>query len=501
MPDYNFFRADSPSGRKIHGVGLFVRKGIPVLKADCDLPNVLIARLIQMNMTVVLVYRPPRADSRFLAQLYELLNRTYDTCHEMCLLGDFNLPGLTWDEELVTRNATPQEREYFNMFNEMCLSQIVNFPTFLSSSNILDLVFLTDEDRYSSLDFSQPFPGCGHVIIHFELMFNSNEKDESTRRDWSRGNYAVITEAFSGVDWDFEFSHRTREEKCLIFCDFYMECIQTHVPFLSNRRKKQAPWMRRVPGRYISTRNESWQRLLVARRANGRRSLEYRTELRTYRTACNEYASACLSERNEYEHDLLRRSKSAPKAFYGYISKGRKNRPTIGPLKTLDNSTVVTGSAEMSEVLADAYVSSYTNQRLSNQHPHQVCAQITESIPFSARELRDRLKKLKVDKAMGPDMVHPRVLRSCADAISVPLAKIISESFSTAEIPAIWKKAEVIPIYKGGDRTSAAQHRPVSLTCLPCKLSESFIVDALTNHLTTNDILSNSQFGFRSGRS
>ena len=80
---------------------------------------------------------------------------------------------------------------------------------------------------------------------------------------------------------------------------------------------------------------------------------------------------------------------------------------------------------------------------------------------------------------MGPDMVHPRVLRSFAEAVSIPLAKIISESFDIAEVPDVWKTAEVVPIYKGGDKASALQYRPVSLTCLPCKLSESFAVDAL----------------------
>ena len=68
-------------------------------------------------------------------------------------------------------------------------------------------------------------------------------------------------------------------------------------------------------------------------------------------------------------------------------------------------------------------------------------------------------------------------------------------------VPDIWKTAAVIPIYKNGDRASALQYRPVSLTCLPCKLTEEFAVDALTNHLNSNDIQSHSQFGFRPGRS
>ena len=115
----------------------------------------------------------------------------------------------------------------------------------------------------------------------------------------------------------------------------------------------------------------------------------------------------------------------------------------------------------MSEVLADSYVSVYTSDRLDSPFPHQTCAQITQDIPFSASDLRARLKRLKIDKAMGPDCIHPRVLRCCSDAISVPLAKIVSESLATAQVPDVWKKAEIIPIHKGGDKCSALKYRPV----------------------------------------
>jgi len=36
-------------------------------------------------------------------------------------------------------------------------------------------------------------------------------------------------------------------------------------------------------------------------------------------------------------------------------------------------------------------------------------------------------------------------------------------------IPGDWKKAVVIPIYKGGDRSVVGNYRPVSLTSVVCK--------------------------------
>ena len=57
------------------------------------------------------------------------------------------------------------------------------------------------------------------------------------------------------------------------------------------------------------------------------------------------------------------------------------------------------------------------------------------------------------------------------------------------------------PIYKKGDKSQAGNYRPVSLTSVICKVMETFIKNSLNEHLVKNNILSNHQFGFVSGRS
>jgi len=42
-------------------------------------------------------------------------------------------------------------------------------------------------------------------------------------------------------------------------------------------------------------------------------------------------------------------------------------------------------------------------------------------------------------------------------------------------IPGDWKKALVVPIYKGGDRSEIDNYRPVSLTSVVCKQMEQHI--------------------------
>merc|ERR1739842_187527 len=96
----------------------------------------------------------------------------------------------------------------------------------------------------------------------------------------------------------------------------------------------------------------------------------------------------------------------------------------------------------------------------------------------------------------GPDKLHPRVLRELVNVLARPLTLIFRKSMATGKIPSAWKVAEVKPIFKKGDKSDPGNYRPVSLTSIVCKVFESFLRDALYEHLVKNKLLSKHQFGF-----
>ena len=68
-------------------------------------------------------------------------------------------------------------------------------------------------------------------------------------------------------------------------------------------------------------------------------------------------------------------------------------------------------------------------------------------------------------------------------------------------VPSLWKTSNVSPIYKKGAHSDPLNYRPISLTSVCCKTMERILANKLNEYLTDHDLLSNSQFGFRSGRS
>ena len=81
------------------------------------------------------------------------------------------------------------------------------------------------------------------------------------------------------------------------------------------------------------------------------------------------------------------------------------------------------------------------------------------------------------------------------------LKHIFIQSIETGEIPEDWLKANIAPIYKKGNRNLAENYRPVSLTCICCKVMEHILCKHMLNHLDLHKILTHLQHGFRSGYS
>ena len=107
------------------------------------------------------------------------------------------------------------------------------------------------------------------------------------------------------------------------------------------------------------------------------------------------------------------------------------------------------------------------------------------------------LKGLNPSKALGPDELHPRVLKELAMELGPVFAHFFQQSIDTGEIPKEWSLANICPLFKKGDRSLARNYRPVSLTCIPCKLLEHIVCSNIMAHLDEHELLSDRQHAFR----
>ena len=128
-------------------------------------------------------------------------------------------------------------------------------------------------------------------------------------------------------------------------------------------------------------------------------------------------------------------------------------------------------------------------------------APFMEDIVVTKEGVTKLLKGLNPSKALGPDELHPRVLKDLATELGPVFAHLFQQSIDKGEIPKEWSLANICPLFKKGDRSLACNYRPVSLTCVPCKLLEHIVCSNIMAHLDEHRLLSEKQHAFRKRQS
>ena len=116
-------------------------------------------------------------------------------------------------------------------------------------------------------------------------------------------------------------------------------------------------------------------------------------------------------------------------------------------------------------------------------------------------EVENLIKALPNKLSSGHDEINNVMLKSLCSAISYPLQLIFNQSIATGVFPDKMKIAKVIPLYKGKQRDLMINYRPISLLMTISKLLEKVIYSHIYKFLEKNNILFESQYGFRTKRS
>ena len=191
---------------------------------------------------------------------------------------------------------------------------------------------------------------------------------------------------------------------------------------------------------------------------------------------------------------------NSQKRFWRHIKATKKDRVGTAPLK--ENGLLISDSKAKAGILNRQYQSVFSREDPSDiPAPSGTPYPPMPQINISRNGILKQLLDLKINKASGPDLIPPRVLKAAANPISFCLERIFQASLSTGIVPNDWRQANITPVFKKGERFKASNYRPVSLTCICSKLLEHIVVSNMMSHFEENSILADCQHGFRSKRS
>ena len=164
---------------------------------------------------------------------------------------------------------------------------------------------------------------------------------------------------------------------------------------------------------------------------------------------------------------------------------------------------MASSSKDKANVLNDFFSSVFTREDRSYipDFPRASYNVPIADMSVTIEDVRKKLDALNPNKATGPDEIPPRLLKELAAVLAGPIAIIMNKSIQEGNLPSIWKKANVVPIFKKGKKNMSGNYRPVSLTSVTCKILEGLVRQKLVEHLTDNNLVTDYQHGFVSGRS
>ena len=177
------------------------------------------------------------------------------------------------------------------------------------------------------------------------------------------------------------------------------------------------------------------------------------------------------------------------KPFWKFVRK--KNTFGISALKS--NGNVSTDSLSKAGILNSQFKSVFTphSGNIFPQLPGTQCPKIKPlHIPENCVFML--LDRIYVSRLSGPDKLPGRLLQCLAMEITPVIDFIFTQSICTGELPTEWTQANDAPIFKKCSKLHAVTYRPVSLTCIPCKLFEHIICKHMLARLEDHQMFSRS---------
>jgi hypothetical protein len=519
---YTIFRADRNAKYDGGGVCVFISSDFKAASVDSSSFSPAFEYICvdlfgkaKSKLRMVLIYRP---GGMSVVDLLSMVNLT-DCLKQLCTLdttclivGDLNCPNIDWANAGVLQDKS--QKVFFDSVCDLGFQQYVVEPT--RESNILDLILCNDPLLVIDVFVKTPFSTSDHSMVQFSLnileLFDVRQELRSNKnadvssqtncggspilsRNWFKADWVSMNSFLSEISWNWALSLGNSADD---YWNYFIEVL--HFVTLQFVPAKSVPKGRSK--KKLSTYSPKVKKLLSKKNILWRKYKAKRTKKR--KENFNLLAKKCKdlldSNATEKERNILKSSDLGK--FYRFVNSKLSSKSGVGPLKNKDGGYAL-NAKEKADLLNDYFGSvCITDNNKFPDFPSRVLPGVKlDSITFSQRAVYKILVKLKPSLAGGPDKLPPLFFKKLAEVLTSPLTELFNILFSIGELPAIWKYALVTPIFKKGSASKVENYRPISLTCVACKVFETIVKTQLQDYLQRNDLLHKAQHGFLSGHS
>ena len=397
-----------------------------------------------------------------------------------CLIGDFNLSSTTWPEGESTVEV---EKGFLGLFSDLGLTQVIDSPTH-EKGKILDLLLTNVPSLVNDVTILNQNEVCSsdHFGVTFSLGAVKRKKSPKRKMfNFKKADWANLNKDLKSVPWDKLLKFTDAQSAWIKFKGILLGLCQKHIPTVTVQYKFQPPWFDCDTHRLCREKER-----LRAKYKQTKSSADY-SKFSQCRKKFKNLVQEKMSSNFEDESDPALVSKK----FWSHL-KSSSNTSRI-PETVNYNGRFRNNPLDQCE-LFNTYFADQFSQASTYNIRVDFSTEPNDGFQITHQDVRKLLKNINSNKAPGPDGMHGKILKNCAEGICYPLSLIFKTSYNTGLIPNEWKLANVVPVFKKGSKTSVENYRPISLTCLVMKIFETLVRDELM--LRCNHLLNDNQHGF-----
>ena len=516
FPGYEFV-SKSRTSKNAGGVGIYVDNSHEYIIRDdlcLMLPHIecifieLVLRGVP-NVILGCVYRPPNTDATtFNTDFLSLLNviSTGTDKKKLSLIaGDFNL-------DLLKHESHHNTGEFLqNLLTHSYLPSIRK-PTRITddTATLIDNIFVRcNKFYYDAAIFCNDVSDHLPIAIHLKYIipipaFNSTKKRkfDSTKND----EFKLL---LSNIDWNAVI------DPCLLNSDpskaydiFYAEFKRIFDNIFPYQIIKNS---------YRMTPRHEWITPGIMKSCI--------TKSQLYKKYLSNKSPANKAKYNKYSNKLKSVIQNAEKKFYelkfiaaagnikqtwkilGQVLKN-KQRHNLPDAFFIDNVL-----SQNTHEIANKFNEYFTNvgSNLAAKIPNSKVSQtefLTDPInntfalfltdPGEIINISDTLNN---KTSFGHDEIPVDIMKVAIRQIASIMSKLINSSFTNGLYPTALKIGKICPVFKAGDKKTFSNYRPISILSSFSKIYEKAVANRLTKFLDINNIITDSQFGFRKNHS
>jgi len=434
--------------------------------------------------------------SNILSNTLSEISSKYDKVY---IFGDFNL-------DLLKVNENKFVSEYIDNLLSFGFLQIVTKPTRLTenSATLIDhiLTNVSNETFDSSL---LCWKISDHLPLIHKISFKKNKANHPKikTRNFSQSNIDRFKKALLNYNWNHVLVENCPQSAFTNFSNTFNNLIDAFFPesvkkFNSNLHKIE-PWM--TSGILTSRRKKGTLYKLQLKNP----SLQNRENFKKYRNIYNTVIRT--AKKNFFRMQIESNTKNLRKTWQILSSAIRKPKNKKDSCSSLNVSdSIINDPSLMAESFNKFFATAAINVvNKINPSDRSATDNITanenlfslKSSPVTISEILEATKALQDKKTPDFNGISSNFLKRIIFTIARPLHHIFLLSFDKGIVPSQLKIAKVIPIFKSGDRCNMDNYRPISLLNSFSKILEKIVACRLSSFLSTCNILSDWQFGFR----